>query len=433
MLWKAHQSHGRLPWAKLFDPAIRLAEKGFPISPRLHKMLTRDPVLKYDPFAASYFYRPDGTAKPIGTVIVNRTYAETLKKIAEQGERGFYRGEVAGKIVDAVAGHPDNPGLLTLGDLATYEAKERPPLCGTYRGLIICGMAPPSSGGFTVLQILSLLEGFDLAAAGAGSVSSVHLISEASRLAYADRDHYLGDWDFVNIPMGALLDGGYIKSRAQMIDPARAAGRKRLPGGPDELAFEDDIIDPSQPSTTHFSIIDEGGNAVSMTASVEAPFGAHLMAAGFILNNQLTDFAFDPTPSGRPHPNRVEGGKRPRSSMSPTMVFDENWNLKLIIGSPGGNRIIAYVTQTIVGVLDQGLDIQTAIDAPRHVNRNGKTELEQGTALEIIAPALAAMGHDIDIREITSGLHGIHITRDENGRTLTGGADPRREGVVLGD
>jgi gamma-glutamyltranspeptidase/glutathione hydrolase len=308
-------------------------------------------------------------------------------------------------------------------------AKEREPLCGRYRAYRVCGAPPPSSGAFTVLQILGVLERFDLRALKPGSVEAVHLFSEAGRLAYADRNLYIADPTFVSAPVAALLDPRYIDSRAKLVDPKRSMGRARA-GDPAGIAARFGNAEPLElPSTTHVSVVDAEGDAVALTASVEAAFGNRQMVRGFLLNNELTDFSWSPEEGGRPVANRVEGGKRPRSSMAPTMVFDEKGKLLLVIGSPGGHSIINYVAETLVNVLDWGMDIQQAVAAPHMGSRNGPTELEKGTALEKLAPELERMGHSVRIRDEASGLHGIMRTKDG----WAGGADPRREGVALGE
>jgi gamma-glutamyltranspeptidase/glutathione hydrolase len=429
MLELAHRGHGKLPWRDLFAPAIRLAERGFPISPRLHALVASDRYLAADENARRYFYLPDGTPKPAGTLLKNPEYAKVLRRVAAEGARAFYRGDVARDIAQAVRGRKRSPGDLAEADFVAYQAKEREPLCGPYRIFKVCGMPPPSSGGFAVLQILAILSHFDLHAVKPDSIQAVHLFAEAGRLAYADRNLYIADPAFVPAPLAALLDPGYLASRAKLIDPKHSMGKARA-GDPARVAAKFGTAEPLElPSTTHVSVVDAEGNAVALTASVEAAFGNRQMVRGFLLNNELTDFAWEPEEGGRPVANRVEAGKRPRSSMAPTMVFDDKGKLLMVIGSPGGHSIINYVAETIVNVLDWGMDIQGAIAAPRFGSRNGPTELEKGTALERLAPELERMGHSVRIRAEASGLHGIVRTRDG----WAGGADPRREGVVLGE
>ena len=429
MLEIAHRRHGKLAWAELFAPAIELAEKGFPISPRLHALIERDRFLRGDDNARRYFYQPDGSARPAGAILKNPELAAVLKQVAAKGADVFYRGQIAHDIAAAVRERKQSPGDLTESDFLSYTAKAHTALCGTYRRWKVCGMPPPSSGGVTVLEILGILERFDLRALRPDSVPAVHLFAETGRLAYADRDAYIADPDFVPNPLAGLLDPKYLVSRARLIDPKRSIGRAEA-GKPAGIAATYGIVEPLElPSTTHVSIVDSEGNAVAMTASIEAAFGNRQMVRGFLLNNELTDFSFEPEENGRPVANRVEPGKRPRSSMAPTMAFDEKGALTMVIGSPGGHSIINYVAQTLVNVLDWNMDIQAAIAAPRMGSRNGPTELEQGTKLETLVPALERMGHEVRIRGEASGLHGILRTPDG----WTGGADPRREGVALGD
>ena len=429
MLERAHRAHGRMPWARLFEPAAALAEQGFAISPRLASMIENNSDLARFPAARRYFFHPDGVPKRAGETLVNMAYAETMRAIAREGADAFYGGPIAAEIVAAVRGDWVNPGSLALADLAGYRAHERPPVCLDYRRHRVCSMGPPSSGGVTMLQILGLLQRFDLASAAPGSTGAVHLISEASRLAFADRNRYLADSDFVRVPVDGLLDPAYLARRALLIDPGRAMGNAEpgAPPGAEELDRAD-AASPELASTSHLSVIDSRGNAVTFTTSVERAFGSRLMAAGFILNNQLTDFSFAPVDAHGPVANRVQPGKRPRSSMTPTLIFDENGELVATLGSPGGPRIIGFVAQSVIALIDWGLDAQAALSLPRHVNRNGTTELEAGTALEQLAPALEALGHEVRISPLASGLHAVR--RVAGG--LEGGADPRREGVALG-
>jgi gamma-glutamyltranspeptidase/glutathione hydrolase len=336
---------------------------------------------------------------------------------------------VARDIVAAVRDRKNSPGDIAESDLASYESKEREPLCGRYRRWKVCGPPPPDSGTFAVLQLLGVLEHFDLRALKPDSAAAVHLFSEAGRLAYADRNLYIADPSYVTAPVATLLNPRYLDSRAKLIDPRRSMGRAQ-PGDPAGIADRYGFSEPLElPSTTHISVVDAEGNAVALTASIEAAFGNRQMVHGFMLNNELTDFSWEPEENGRPVANRVEGGKRPRSSMAPSMVFDEKGKLVLVIGSPGGHSIINYVAQTIVNVLDWSMDIQQAVAAPHRGSRNGPTDLEKGTALERLVPELERMGHSVRIRDEASGLHGI--MRVTNG--WAGGADPRREGIAVGE
>lgn len=436
MLADAHKEHGRLDWDELFEPAIRLAEGGFDVTPRLNKLINWSPALPRMPVVSSYFFKPDekgeeGNPVPleIGSRLFNPAYAKTLRTLASKGPRAFYEGDIAQQILAAVNNAPVNPGGMTAQDLADYKPVKRDPVCAPYRKFTICGAPPPTSGSTTVLQILGLLESFYMPNAEPHSADAIHLISEASRLAYADRNMYLADPDFVDVPLDGLLDRAYLRLRSRLIHPDGTSSPEPLTAG--RPAGSDASLAPASPkpahSTSHFSIRDRWGNAVSMTTSIEAPFGSHLMAGGFMLNNQLTDFSFAAEKDGKPIANRADAGKRPRSSMSPMIVLDENGEFYAAIGSPGGSRIIAFVAQTLIGVLDWNMTMQDAINMPRHVHRNTTLELEESTYLETLAQSLRARGHTVEVKEITSGLHGVKVVKDG----LEGGADPRREGVVL--
>jgi gamma-glutamyltranspeptidase/glutathione hydrolase len=428
MLELAHAKHGRLPWRRLFAPAIRLAERGFPVSPRLHRLIAADPLLPRLPAARAYFYLPDGRPLPIGHVLKNPELAAVLRRVADDGPDAFYAGGIARDIAAAVAARP-KPGDLTERDLASYRAIEREPVCGGYRGLRVCGMPPPSSGGIAVLAMLGILERFDLAAVRPGSSEAVHLFAEAGRLAYADRDQYVGDPDFVPVPTAGLIDPAYLRERSNLIQPGRSMGRAQ-PGTPPGVRLvrgADATVETG--GTSHLSIVDGEGNAVAMTTSVESAFGSRIFVHGFLLDNQLTDFSFVPEEGGRPLANRVEAGKRPRSAMAPTLVFAPDGTLLLAAGSAGGPAIINYVAKTLVAFIDWKQGIRQAIAAPNMGSRNRDTEIERGSSLEGIAAALRAMGHPVAVVDLISGTQGIARTP----RGLAGGADPRREGVVLGD
>ncbi len=432
MLELAHRSHGRLAWSKLFASTIKRAEDGFAVSPRLHDTIRRDRYVRNFPALRAYVLDGDGKPLAVGASLKNRPLARTLRAVAKGGADAFYGGDIARDIARAVRNTKINPSLMKASDLDAYRAKVRPPVCAPYRVWLVCGMGPSSTGGITTLQILGILEHFDLAALKPGSKDAVHLISEAFRLAYADRNKYIGDMDFVKVPAGAMLDRAYLAKRAKLISPAMTMGKARA--GKPHLMRKTWRLAPSDgqetPSTSHVSVVDDQGNVASMTTSVGGRFGSRLFVRGFILNNQLTDFSIKPrTRSGTPKVNRAWPGKRPRSSMSPTLVFDKDGKMVLAVGSPGGLRIITYVVKTVIGVLDWGLDIQRAISLPNHSIRRNRTELERRTGLTGLAPALEAMGHRVKIGNLNSGLHGIAI---KDGR-LTGGADHRREGVALGD
>ena len=348
MLELAHDRHGRLPWARLFATAIRLADHGFPVSPRLNALLARDRHLKTFETARRYFYDESTKPRPIGWVLKNQPLAETFRLIATGGSNAFYKGEIARDIVRTVQGAAKNPGVLSRDDFTSYRAVAREPVCGPYRQYTVCGMPPPTSGGLTILQILGMLERFDLADLTPGSPQAVHLISEASRLAFADRARYMADSDFVRVPIAGLIDRDYLAQRAGLIDLSASMGSASAGDPPrqrTELLSDDRSLE--LPSTTHISVVDSRGSAVSMTSSIENAFGSRLMVGGFLLNNELTDFSFVPSREGQPIANRVEPGKRPRSSMSPTIVLNADGSLKLVIGSPGGSRIIPYVAKTI--------------------------------------------------------------------------------------
>ena len=426
MLELAHREHGRLPWAQLFEPAIRLAETGFAMSPRLHRLLDRERDLDADPLARQLFYTADDRARPVGERIVNAEYAATLRAIAAGGADVFYRGAIAEDLVRAVRGHP-NAGDLTLEDLAGYSALEREPVCGAYRGRHICGMGPPTSGGIGVLQMLGILERSPFATATPQSAEALHWFSEAGRLVYADRLRYVADPAFVPQPVAGLLEPEYLAARARLLG-ARSIGRAPA-GEPRGAAAMSDAEEFALAGTSHVSIVDERGDAVAMTTTIEDGFGSRIMVRGFLLNNQLTDFAWVPEAGGRPVANRVEAGKRPRSSMSPTFVFDADGTLRIIAGSPGGTAIINYVAKALVAMLDWGMDAQTAVALPNFGSRNGPTEIELGSAYAALIPELRAHGHDVNVLGLTSGLHVIE--RVPAG--WRGGADPRREGVARGD
>jgi len=430
MLELAHRDNGRLPWRDLFAPAIKLAEEGFAISPRLNALIARDPYLQTFAAARVYFYDQDGAPRPVGFHRRNPVLARTLRMIAEGGADAFYAGPIARDIVVAVRGAMPGPGRLTERDLATYRAVRRKPLCGPYRAWRVCGMPPPTSGGVTILQILGILDYFNVASHPAGSVDAVHLMAEASRLAYADRGRYLADPDFIDIPVAGLLSRDYLRRRASAIrlDRSLGAATAGVPSTP-HGAFAPQAPRPERASTSHLSVVDDAGDVVAMTLSIENVFGSRLMVRGFLLNNQLTDFSFVSRQDELEVANSVAPGKRPRSSMAPTLVFDRHGRLVMAVGSPGGSAIIGYVAKTIVAVLDWRYDIQAAIDLPHHVNLNGPVFLEQDTAIEALAPGLRARGHKVVIRPLNSGLHGITI--DDAG--LAGGADRRREGVAIGD
>jgi len=431
MLEEAHRAHGKLPWAELFLPAIRLAEEGFAVSPRLAQQLAGfAQILRRDPGARALFFTPEGAPLTEGAVLRNPPLAATLRVIAEQGADALHRGPIAQDIVRAVRGHA-NPGLMTADDLAGYAAHRRDAICVPYRAFTLCA-PPPPSGGAVVLQIMGLLGHFDLAAQGAMAADSAMLLGEAGRLAFADRNRYMADPAFTPVPVSGLLDLAYLTTRAQAISLDRAIVAPQ-PGNP-RRSGPPWASQPPQPEggTAHISIVDAEGRAVSMTTTVESIFGANVMVRGFFLNNQLSDFSFRPDLEGRPVANRVEGGKRPRSSMSPILVFRQG-ELEAVTGSPGGARIIGYVAQSLAAMLDWNLDPQAAAALPHVGALNATTELEQGTAAAGLAAALIARGVPVELREMNSGLNLIRVQRSVEAQRLLGGTDPRRDGAVAGD
>lgn len=426
MLELAHHAHGLLSWARLFEPAIRLAEQGFAVSPRLFQMLAGESELADDPAARALYYQADGRPKPVGSLVHNPDLAASLRLIAQEGAAAFYNGPLAKRIVATVQGATRQPGDLTLADLAGYQAKERDALCGAFRSWTVCGMPPPSSGGLAVAQILGILQHFP--PRGPMDPEAIHLLVEAEKLAFADRDRYVADSDRVTVPVAALLAPDYLRHRAGLIDPAQAMSSASPGEMPQRDGWADDSS-PELPSTSHLSIIDGAGNAVAMTTSIENGFGSRLMVGGFLLNNQLTDFSFRSQINGRPVANSVAPDKRPRSSMAPTLVFDSAGRLRLVTGSPGGSRIIGFVARDILAVLDGGLSPQAAAALPHVLNRNGPTELEAGTAAEGLRAPLERLGHAVRLDAMTSGLHLITVTPEG----LRAGVDPRREGMALGE
>ncbi len=419
----AHEKYGKLPWKNLFAPAIKIAREGFILDKKIHVILEQTPYLsRFD--SMKIYFDANGKPRKIGTKIQNLKLAQTFEIIAGKGIKPFYEGKIANDIVQAVQNSKINPGYLALEDLKNYRIKQGNLLCGSYRIYKICSMPLPSSGGVTILEILGILENFDLAKLQPSSREAIHLISEATRFAYADRNKYVAD--VPNVPIAQMLDKKYLKSRAALIDMNKAMTEVKA----GDFTKTDILLNSTmeKPSTTHVSIIDKSGNAVSMTSSIEYLFGSVLMVDGFMLNNQLTDFSLIPEIDGKKIANRVEPEKQPRSSMSPTFVFDQKNNLIMTIGSPGGPRIIQYVVKTIIGNLDWNLDIQQAISLPNHVVLNDKIELENRTKITKLKSNLEKMGHKVAITDITSGLHGITISNDG----LKGGADPRRHGVATG-
>lgn len=458
-----HQRYGRLPWRRLFDQAISLAQQGFRLTERtssqVAELLAKNNscadgarLFFRNPAAFDYFVNPaDCTAKPTGTRMYNQAYAETLKALAEQGAAAIYTGPIATAIASAVQGDLHLPGDLTTTDLTNYRVVEREPVCAPYKGYKVCGMGPPSSGGIAVGQMLRLLEyRSDLLGPTPLHGDSVHLFTQAGRLAFADRNQYVADSDFVTVPVAGLLDESYLQKRGALItDQDMGTAQPGIPPGHFDPSAADDTAKLS--GTSHIAIIDRYSNALSMTTTVESAFGNGVMVHGFLLNNQLTDFSFAAKdPAGIPIANRVQANKRPRSSMAPTIVFDPKGKVALVTGSPGGSRIIGYTAQSIMNVLEFGCDPQQAINLPHYMNRNGRTELETpipGITLDYDAEALAAelvqRGHSdptlpveqrsVGIIPLASGLSMIQVVDSgEKGRRLVGGADMRRDGAVGG-
>jgi gamma-glutamyltranspeptidase/glutathione hydrolase len=425
----AHKRYGKLKWATLFEPAIRLAENGFPVSRKMAAEIREFPQMAKMPDIRRYLYHADGTPLRQGESMKNPELAQTLRMIARGGAQAFYTGPIAQAIVGKVQNAPVNRGGMTLADLAKYKAVERPPVCGTYRLHRLCSMGPPSSGGVAVLQILGMLERFPSGQLKPDTLSEVHLVSEAERLAFADRAQYLGDPDAIHVPLAGLLDGNYLRERSLLIDPKRDMGTAAPGTPPMTHSRYAPQRTPQLPGTSHLSVVDNAGEVVSMTTTVEFVFGSEMMAKGFFLNNQLTVFSFEPMRDGKPVANAPAPGKRPMSAMSPTIVFGPDGRFKIAAGSPGGPLIITYVAEALIGMLDGDLSPQQAAGGPHFANPNGPTLLETGTSIDALAPELTAMGHTVVEHDLESGLH--IIERVPGG--YIGGADPRRDGIALGD
>ncbi|WP_425068437.1 gamma-glutamyltransferase [Reyranella sp.] len=418
MLELAHKEKGKLAWSELFGPAIAAARDGFPVSSRLAAWLQRIPALREEPAIRETYFDADGAPRKLGERIANPALADTMELIARQGARVMYEGPIAAEMIDRVRSHP-RPGTLSAADLTDYKPIRREAVCGSYRIWTVCGMPPPSSGGIAVLQVLGLIQPFDLQRDPPNDLRAVHLIAEASRLAFADRDRYVADPAFVDVPVAGLLSPAYLAERRKLMSPDRSMGAVG-PGVPPGYI---------ERGTSHVSIVDRWGNAVAFTTTIEAPFGAHIMVRGFLLNNELTDFSPLPELAGKPVANRVQPGKRPRSSMSPTFVLDREGRLVAALGSAGGARIIGDTLQALIGMLDWDLSAQAAVDLPRVISLNGATELEEGTPIADQAAALRALGHEVQVRRHEGGLTAIR----RNGDGWEGGADPRRDGVARGE
>ncbi|MBE1284350.1 MAG: gamma-glutamyltransferase [Rhodobacteraceae bacterium] len=428
LMEEAHRRWGRTPWPRLFAAGIELAEDGFRVSPRLAGLVARDAerLQRYSETAA--YFLPGDVPLQAGDHLRNPAYAETLRALAAKGAEAFYAGPIAAEIVQTVQNAGGNPGVLSLIDLALYQVKERAPVCAEYRVYEVCGMGPPSSGALTVGQILGMLDGYDLSATGPEAAESWRLIGDASRLAFADRGRFMADSDFVPVPEAGLVDPVYLAERGKLLNGETALEHVE-PGQPKfdhALNWADDEA-IELPSTSHISIVDAYGNVLSMTTTIENAFGSRLMVRGFLLNNELTDFSFRTHRDGVPIANRLEPGKRPRSSMSPTIVMKDGQPV-LAIGSPGGSRIIGYVAKAIVAWADWGMDVQQAVAMPHLVNRFGTYDVEAGTEATTFSEPLSEIGFEVKERDLNSGLHVIEI-----GDGLKGGADPRREGIAIGE
>ncbi|MGE5561953.1 MAG: gamma-glutamyltransferase [Bacillota bacterium] len=429
MMAMAHQRYGKLPWAALFQPAIRLARDGFKITPRLYNALLKYPATgALSAEARQVFYQADGKPKPVGTLVKNPAFAAYLEQLAKLGADSFYVGPNARAIAATVSNAPHNPAPMTTGDIASYEAKPRPPVCGTYRAYRICGMGPSSSGGFIVLAALKQLERFDLSGLGPHSPTAWHLIAESERLAYADREKYLADEDFVRVPLAGLTDPAYLASRSALISPTSTLPdvHAGTPGGADVVCTP---APQPERGTSHFVAVDQWGDVASETSTIESAFGSGLMVNGYYLNNELTDFSFVPEKDGCPVANRVEGGKRPRSSMSPTIVYGPDGRPVLAVGAAGGSTIPAQVIKAIIGVVDFHLSAQEAIALPMIYAPGDTLFVESGTFLEPMIPQLRALGH-ADVKTLPPGTFKANAIEWLNGR-WAGGADPRSEGAAL--
>lgn len=442
LMAQAHQRHGTLAWRDLFAPAIRLASEGFAITPRLHQFLGRfQRTGALSPEARALFYQP-GVAQELtlepkpeplaaGTVVKNPALAAFLERMARQGAGAFYKGENAATLARTVATAPRNPAPMSVADLAAYRAKDRAPVCATYRAHRICGMGPPSSGATTVLGVLGLLERFNLGALGKDNPVSWHLIAEAQRLTYADRERYLADSDFVDVPVAGLLSPGYLSARSQLIAPDRAMPSVAAGTPPGAVIARADTLTADVPSTSHFVAVDRRGHTVTLTSTIEGPFGSGLMANGYFLNNELTDFSMVPERDGKPVANKVEAGKRPRSAMAPTLVHGPDGKLRLAIGAAGGATIPAQVLKAIIGVIDWNLSAQEAIALPVIFAPGGNSVfVEKGSSMEAMIPALLAMGHaQVTAREASFKANAVEVV---SGR-LVGAADPRSEGRAIAE
>ena len=431
LIEEMHRRFGTLPLADLASRAVELARGGFEVSPRLADSIKASDRIADDPTAKAYFFNSDGTPKSAGTLLRNEDYAQSVMALVDHGNAdAFYAGPMREDIIATVKREP-RPGDLAAEDFDAYRVKEREPVCGKYRGYKVCGMGPPSSGGIAVAQILAMLEPFNLAAAGPNTAQSVHLYTQANRLAFADRNRYVADTDFIDVPVKGLLDPGYLAARSRLINPDIDMGVAEAGDPPFKTGQFIDGVHHDLPATSHMSIVDKFGNAVSMTTTIESAFGSGRMVRGYLLNNELTDFSFSAGTQDQPVANRVEPGKRPRSSMAPTIIFDQDNKLKYVLGSPGGSAIISFVAQSVVALIDWGLDPQQVAALPHFLNNNGKppvTLLEAGTSVTDLASELERRGHAVAPIDLSSGLSIIAV----GDKKLLGGADVRREGLAAG-
>lgn len=428
LLEESHKKFGKLPWEELFSYAINLAENGFSVSPALNSILGYlGPLKKIEPAASLYYIENIEGKKepvPVGHTLKNIEYSKTLRRLSKRGSKDFYEGETAKLIISSIKKY-NKKAILSYSDLKNYKIVWREPLCSEYRTYNVCSMGPPSSGGLTMLMMLKILEDYNIKSLKPNSVDMIHLFTEVNRIAYADRAYYMGDPDFVNVPINGLLDSSYIKKRRSLVSRNYYSEniKKGNPEGSDNLEKN---IDISKPSTSHFVIVDKEGNAVSMTSTVEGPFGSHLMAGGFILNNELTDFSMLPEINGKKIANRVEPNKRPMSSMAPTIIFKDN-KLYALTGSPGGTSIINYVTKSVLGIIDWNLHPDEIVELPHYMNKGNYTELEKDTVVENLKSELESKGHPVRVLRKRSGLH-LAVKKDDG---FIGSADPRREGLVI--
>jgi gamma-glutamyltranspeptidase/glutathione hydrolase len=428
----AHKRFGTLPWKRLFSPAIALARDGFVVTPRLRQMLAGSTTTAaLTPAGRVLYFGADGTPLPIGTTIRNPALAAFLERLANEGPAAFYTGANAAAVAEAVTTAPRNPAPMTSADLAAYRAKPRAPVCTVYRAYRVCGMGPPSSGATTVSGVLTMLERFDLTALGKDSPTAWHLIAEAERLAYADRDRYLADSDFVSVPVAGLVSRDYLAARSRLIAADRAMPSVTAGTPPGAAQARADTLTPDVPSTSHFIVVDRRGQVVTQTSTIESAFGSGLVVNGYFLNNELTDFSLVPERDGKPVANRVEGGKRPRSSMAPTLVYGPDGKLRLALGAAGGATIPAQVLRAVIGVIDWRLSAQDALALPVIFAPGGDAVfVERGSALEAMIPALRALGHaEVTPRDMPLKANAIEVAEGH----LRGAADPRSEGRAFSE